>query len=68
MMDKPIEAGKRHLWGPSIQSTLQQVLEKILQHATPLQAASRTDAGVHARGQVVNFFTSKLQLDLHLGS
>lgn len=51
--------------GPSIESTLQQVLEKILQHATPLQAASRTDAGVHAEGQVVNFFTSKTDLNLN---
>lgn len=49
--------------GPSIESTLQQQLEQILQHAVPLQAASRTDAGVHAQGQVVNFFTSK-QIDL----
>lgn len=45
--------------GPSIESTLQVVLEKILQHPTPLQAASRTDRGVHANGQVVNFFTNK---------
>lgn len=45
--------------GPSIEETLQLVLEQILQHPTPLQAASRTDAGVHATGQVVNFFTSK---------
>lgn len=49
--------------GPSVEATLQQILEQILQHPAPLQAASRTDAGVHAQGQVVNFFTSK-QLDL----
>ncbi|MBA2367926.1 MAG: tRNA pseudouridine(38-40) synthase TruA [Candidatus Protochlamydia sp.] len=45
--------------GHSIEHSLQQVLEQILQHPVPLQAASRTDAGVHASGQVVNFFTSK---------
>jgi tRNA pseudouridine38-40 synthase len=45
--------------GPSIEETLQQVLEQILQEPIALQAASRTDAGVHARGQVVNFLTSK---------
>lgn len=45
--------------GPSIEANLQQVLEQILQHPIHLQAASRTDAGVHALGQVVNFFTSK---------
>jgi tRNA pseudouridine38-40 synthase len=45
--------------GPSIEATLQQTLEQILQQPTPLQAASRTDGGVHAQGQVVNFFTTK---------
>lgn len=39
----------------SIEATLQGVLEKILQQKVKLQAASRTDAGVHAEGQVVNF-------------
>lgn len=46
--------------GASIEETLQAVLEQILQHPVELQAASRTDAGVHAHGQVVNFFTPKL--------
>ena len=45
--------------GPSIEETLQQVLEKILQEQIILQAASRTDAGVHAKGQIVNFLTQK---------
>lgn len=49
--------------GPSIEQTLQEIIEKILQHPAPLQAASRTDAGVHAEGQVVNFITSKIHLD-----
>lgn len=51
--------------GPSIESTLQAVIEQIVQHPTPLQAASRTDAGVHAEGQVINFLTSKINLDLN---
>jgi tRNA pseudouridine38-40 synthase len=50
--------------GPSIEATLQQVLEQILQHPVVLQAASRTDAGVHAKGQVVNFFTEDLKNSL----
>lgn len=50
--------------GPSIENELQQVLEQILQEKINLQAASRTDAGVHAHGQVVNFITSKEHLDL----
>lgn len=45
--------------GPSVEATLQLVLEQILQHPIQLQAASRTDRGVHAEGQVVNFFTDK---------
>lgn len=45
--------------GPSVEDALQKALEKILQHEVHLQAASRTDAGVHAEGQEVNFFTHK---------
>lgn len=45
--------------GPSIEETLQNALQKILQEEVYLQAASRTDAGVHASGQIVNFHTSK---------
>lgn len=51
--------------GPSIEANLQKVIEQIMQHPCPLQAASRTDAGVHAKGQVVNFLTGKPDLDLH---
>ena len=51
--------------GPSIEQTLQKAIEKNLQHPVVLQAASRTDAGVHANEQVVNFFSSKSQIDLH---
>lgn len=46
----------------TVEETLQRVLEKKLQHPIILQAASRTDAGVHAAGQVINFF-SPLILD-----
>lgn len=45
--------------GVSIEGTLKEVLEKILQQEVQLQAASRTDAGVHAEAQVVNFFLEK---------
>jgi tRNA pseudouridine38-40 synthase len=45
--------------GASIEETLEQTLTKILQHEVKLQAASRTDAGVHAEGQVVNFILQK---------
>ncbi len=45
--------------GPSIEEALQKVLEQILQEPIQLQAASRTDRGVHAEGQAVNFHTNK---------
>ncbi len=44
---------------PSIEGSLRRVLEQILQQKIFLQAASRTDAGVHAEGQVVRFFLEK---------
>lgn len=43
--------------GASIEASVQKCLEQILQHPVRLLAASRTDAGVHALGQVVNFLT-----------
>ena len=43
---------------PSIEEALEQVLGQILGQPIALQAASRTDRGVHAMGQVVNFFTT----------
>lgn len=50
--------------GASIEAALQSVLERILQEEVVLQAASRTDAGVHATGQIVNFYTTKQPLSL----
>lgn len=50
--------------GPSIEGTLRIALEQIQQHPVVLQAASRTDAGVHAAGQVVNFTTERLRKPL----
>lgn len=46
--------------GPSIEQTLRQTLEQILRHPVVLQAASRTDRGVHAEGQVIQFQTTRL--------
>lgn len=40
---------------PSIESSLEEVLSRILQRQIALSVAGRTDAGVHARGQVVSF-------------
>lgn len=45
--------------GPSIEESLEIVICRILQHLVHIQAASRTDAGVHALGQVAQFYTDK---------
>ena len=41
----------------SVQGALTDVLERLTQRRVAIQAAGRTDAGVHAAGQVVNFKT-----------
>lgn len=50
--------------GPSVEEALKTALERLLQQNVKLQAASRTDAGVHAHHQVVNFYTTKETIDL----
>lgn len=45
--------------GPSIEETLEKTLTQIFQHPISLQAASRTDRGVHAEGQIINWNSSK---------
>jgi len=40
---------------PSIEGALEEVLGRILQQPVSLSVAGRTDAGVHARGQVASF-------------
>src|SRR5438094_953176 len=42
--------------GPSIEEELEKALVRLLQHEVKLEAASRTDRGVHASGQIVQFF------------
>ncbi len=41
--------------GPSIQAEVERALEALRKAPTRVTAAGRTDAGVHARGQVVSF-------------
>ena len=45
--------------GKAIQAELEKALEQVLQEPIATIAAGRTDAGVHARGQVVSFKTTK---------
>jgi len=42
---------------PSIQSTVEAALARLVNHPVAIQAAGRTDAGVHATGQVVSLAT-----------
>lgn len=42
---------------PTIQTTLENAISQISGETVRLTGAGRTDAGVHARGQVVNFYT-----------
>jgi tRNA pseudouridine38-40 synthase len=44
---------------PTVQQHLEDALAKILTHETPVVGASRTDTGVHARGQVASFRTER---------
>ncbi len=44
---------------PTIQETLERCLAELSGAALKVTGASRTDAGVHARGQVVNFVTGR---------
>ena len=45
--------------GPSIKEELHKALKITLKEAVEINGASRTDAGVHSLGQLVNFYTSK---------
>jgi tRNA pseudouridine38-40 synthase len=45
--------------GPSIQAELEQALSVLLEEPVKLTGAGRTDAGVHALGQVASFTTAR---------
>ncbi len=60
---------QRQANGKSIQGEIEDVLFKVLQEKVDLIGAGRTDAGVHARGQVANFRTdTKLDLEAIRGA
>jgi len=45
--------------GMTIEEIVRRAIERIVDHPVKLHGAGRTDAGVHAFGQVVNFLTDK---------
>ena len=45
--------------GPTVQQHVEEALAKLLAHEVTIVGASRTDAGVHARGQVASFRTER---------
>lgn len=47
---------------PTIQETLSRALARIVNHPVKLTGSSRTDAGVHAKGQAAHFDTEKVQI------
>jgi len=58
------DGSKLHGWqrqdnAPTVQQYLEEALAKLLTHEAPVVGASRTDAGVHARGQVASFRTER---------
>jgi tRNA pseudouridine38-40 synthase len=47
---------------PTIQETLARAMMSVVNHPVKLSGSSRTDAGVHAKGQIVHFDTDQLQI------
>jgi tRNA pseudouridine38-40 synthase len=50
---------QRQTNGPTVQQHLEEALARLLVHEVSVVGASRTDAGVHARGQVASFRTER---------
>ena len=49
---------------PTIQEKVRRAIEDVVHHEVSLVGSSRTDAGVHAKGQVAHFDTDKTQIPI----
>lgn len=47
---------------PTVQETIQRTIGAVVGHPVDLLGSSRTDAGVHARGQIAHFDTTSIQI------
>ncbi len=57
---KPIPSREAGI--PTVQSSLRLALRHVVKHEVTVVGSSRTDAGVHAKGQVCHFDTDKVQI------
>lgn len=55
----PFAGWQRQTNAPSVQETLEKALQRLLARPISIHGAGRTDAGVHARGQVAHFHLEK---------
>jgi tRNA pseudouridine38-40 synthase len=58
--EKPADGGGI----PTIQETISRALGRVVRHPVLLIGSSRTDAGVHAKGQVAHFDTDQSQIPI----
>ena len=56
---RPFSGWQRQDNGPSVQQALEEAVEQLFGETVPAHASGRTDAGVHAVGQVVHFGLEK---------
>jgi tRNA pseudouridine38-40 synthase len=49
---------------PTIQEILTRTFQMVVRHPLTISGSSRTDAGVHAKGQVAHFTTDKVQIPI----